>query len=310
MTTSPPISLEEQEQILQTIEMFEVITQSNPNDCQSLEILKDAYAKLGRHKEAVATTRKLADTYAANGQYSSALLEYEGILRQEPDSKEIQELLQKVEVKLQESGQTITGERNSLEIELEMPGMEPTLIRTRETKHSRTSHVHDVEEELVMPTPENDGNEALAKFLYQHRVVSEELAKSALERVRKVNKSIGPGALANSLLDEIVHSKAMEMEPLLCAILDRTKFAYVPLEYYDVDRQIVKMLPENLTLGRLIVPFDLVSRTVMVALANPFDALGKEAVQQMLDYNIQWHLASPAAITRVLRDAHRLDARD
>jgi len=309
MTSNPQISLEEQEQILQTIEMFEVITQSNPNDCQSLEILKDAYAKLGRQKEALAATRKLADTYATNGQYLSALLEYEGILKLEPDSKEVRAMLEKVEAKLQESGQTLSGVHQPSDVELEIPGMEPTLIRTSATKFARGMQAA-AEEELVMPTPENDGNEALAKFLIQHRVVSEEVVRASLDRVQKLNKNLEGTALANSLLDEIVNTKTMEMEPLLCGILDRTKFAYVPLEYYDVDRQIVKMLPENLTLGRLIVPFDLVSRTVMVALANPFDALGKEAVQQMLDYNIQWHLASPAAITKVLRDAHRLDARD
>ncbi len=60
------------------------------------------------------------------------------------------------------------------------------------------------------------------------------------------------------------------------------------------------MLPESLTIGRLMVPFDIISRTVMIAMANPFDALGKEAVQQLLDYNIQWHLASPQAIFKVL----------
>jgi len=305
--SNPQISLEEQEQILQTIEMFEVITQSNPNDCQSLEILKDAYAKLGRHKEAIAATKRLADTYASNGEYSSALLEYESILRQEPDSKEIVALLQAVESKLQLSGQTISGARPSNDVALDIPGMEPTLIRTNATRHS---HHRIEDEELIIPTPENDGNDGLAKFLIQHRIVGEDIVKAALDRVQKQNKSAGPGALSFSLLDEIVHTKTIEMEPLLCSILDRTKFAYAPLEYYDVDRQIVKMLPENLTLGRLIVPFDLISRTVMVALANPFDALGKEAVQQMLDYNIQWHLASPAAIMKVLRDAHRLDARD
>jgi hypothetical protein len=73
-----------------------------------------------------------------------------------------------------------------------------------------------------------------------------------------------------------------------------------------VDRAVVKMLPEDLTLGRLIVPFDVMSRTLMVAMANPFDAEGKERVQQMLDYNIQWHLASPNAITRVLSETYKL----
>ena len=89
----------------------------------------------------------------------------------------------------------------------------------------------------------------------------------------------------------------------LCGILDRSKFAYIPLDCYEVDRQVVKMLPEEITLARLIVPFDLISRTIMIATANPFDAQGKEAVQQLLDYNIQWHVADPGAIAKVLKEA-------
>ena len=44
----------------------------------------------------------------------------------------------------------------------------------------------------------------------------------------------------------------------------------------------------------------------MVATANPFDALGKQAVQQLLDYNVQWHLAAPQAIFKVLGETYRL----
>ena len=42
------LSEEEHSQIVQTIEMFEVITQTQPDDYQSLEILKDAYNKIGK----------------------------------------------------------------------------------------------------------------------------------------------------------------------------------------------------------------------------------------------------------------------
>jgi hypothetical protein len=48
MTQPPPLSPEEKEQILQTIEMFGVIVQASPNDAQSLEILRDAYVRVGR----------------------------------------------------------------------------------------------------------------------------------------------------------------------------------------------------------------------------------------------------------------------
>ena len=69
------------------------------------------------------------------------------------------------------------------------------------------------------------------------------------------------------------------------------------------------MLPENLTLNRLVVPFDLVSRTMMVACCNPFDAAGREAVQQSVDYTVMWYLARPAAIIRSLQNIYRLDSR-
>src|SRR5271154_2877880 len=106
LSVSPPtLSSEEQEQILQTIEMFEVITQANPQDCQSMDILKDAYQRVGKQKDALSVARRLADTYVELGQFSAAMLEYEGILQKEPDNAEVIAALGDVEEKLQKSGQ-------------------------------------------------------------------------------------------------------------------------------------------------------------------------------------------------------------
>jgi tetratricopeptide (TPR) repeat protein len=308
MTTAQSVTNEELDQILQTIEMFEVILQSNPEDCQSMEILKEAYWKLNRQKDALAITRKLADTYFALGQFSSALLEYEGILQRDPGNNEIIARLGEVEAQLHpingkapEKPKTSAGD---LPIAMDFGsiiGEDPTLITTAATIKPESAKV-----ELKL---DNDGNEALAKFLIQHRLAPEETIRACLERVQKNNKTSGATALATSLIDEVAKTGMTSMDSLLCGILDRSKFAYIPLDCYEVDRQVVKMLPEALTLARLIVPFDLISRTIMIATANPFDAQGKEAVQQLLDYNIQWHVAAPAAIGKVLRDAYRLDNR-
>jgi tetratricopeptide (TPR) repeat protein len=305
------ISAEEREQIQQTIEMFEVITQANPNDVQSLEVLKDAYWKLDRHSDAIDVTRRLADTHVALGQYSSAVLEYEGILQKDPDNPEIVAILGEVEARLAETGArehrrssgTFNGEDFSIDFDLGPPDQfDAGLITTSATQQQGTSGKRKVD-------LENDGNDSLAKFLVQHRIVPERIVQSSLEHTRKINANCETNAIAASLINEIVSTKMVDLEEVLNGILDRTKFAYVPLEYYDIDRQIVKMLPDSLTIGRLIVPFDLMSRTVMIAMANPFDAVGKEAVQQLFDYNIQWHLASPDAIAKVLTSAYKIEAR-
>jgi len=87
----------EEAQLQQTIEMFEVIAQSQPNDCQSLEILKEAYTKLGREQEVINTSKRIAQAYMQMGQLSSAILEYETVLQRRPDDADVQAALKQIE---------------------------------------------------------------------------------------------------------------------------------------------------------------------------------------------------------------------
>ena len=253
----------------------------------------------------MAIARRLGDSYLELGQFSSALIEYEGILQKQPDNAEIIAALGEVEQRLQAQMKEAQG--NSV-ISLDFGRVTDggNIMTTKKTVGDRASAhsmAGNVDARLANAS---DGNEPLMRFLLQHRLAPDDVVRQALTIARKKNKVRTAQAVASSLIGEIVTRGAVDMEQLLCGILERSKFAYIPLEYYEIDRQIVRMLPESLTLGRLIVPFDIISRTMMVALANPFDAEGKQAVQQLLDYNVQWHLASPEAIVKVLNDAYRL----
>src|SRR5437870_10379715 len=93
------LSPSEAAQLGQTIEMFEVITQSQPHDYQSLEILKEAYSKLGREKDVISTSKRIAQAYVQMGQLSSAILEYETILQRCPEDPDVQAALQQIETK-------------------------------------------------------------------------------------------------------------------------------------------------------------------------------------------------------------------
>src|SRR6184192_1379845 len=89
----------EEAQLGQTIEMFEVITQSQPQDYQSLEILKEAYFKLNREQDVINTSKRIAQAYVQMGQLSSAILEYETILQRFPDDPDVQKALKQIESK-------------------------------------------------------------------------------------------------------------------------------------------------------------------------------------------------------------------
>lgn len=303
MTQTNPPTPEEREQIMQTIEMFGVIVQASPQDAQSLEILKDAFVRIGQVSDAVDAARKLAQIFTQAEHYRRAVKEYEYILENNPSDMEAMAGLGEVEEKLQ------VAKTNGAVIEPEevvTTVKSSQLIATGSTVKASTRSAAAIDAVTKMLV--DDGNDALVKFLLLNRIAPQDLVKASNERVAKKNKDLAPNTMAHSLLDEVVRRAGLDMETTLCSIVDRSKMAYIPLEYYEVDRQVVKMLPDSLTLGRLIVPFDVMSRTLMVAMANPFDVLGKEATQKLLDFNIQWHLASPAAITKVLTEVYRVSA--
>src|SRR5437660_10667335 len=84
--------------------MFEAITQTQPADYQSLEILKEAYQKIGRHEDSLRTSRKQAEVYFNVGSYSNALQEREAILVKEPNAPDILAMVGEIETRQQASG--------------------------------------------------------------------------------------------------------------------------------------------------------------------------------------------------------------
>ena len=311
------LTSEEYAQILQTIEMFEVISQAEPGDCQSYDILKEAYLKIGQIEAALQVSRKLAEAYLNMGLYSSALLECEGILQLQPNSPDIVALMGEIESRTAPAngrGNGSNGHGSNFGLIDDVGDQSSSLIalspgRAKPPGGGRNGSASTVTETVTLDGTD-DGNEHFAKFLTFHRIATETEVTAALGRVKQINDRLEGQALASSLLEELTRTGTNDIDALLSSLIDATKFGYVPLEYYDVDRSVVRMLPDSLTLARLIVPFDIVSRTMMVALCNPFDAAAKQAVQSSLDYHIQWYLAKPAAVSRILRDVYRLDARD
>jgi len=293
--------------------MFEAITQTQPEDYQSLEILREAYTKIGRHDDALRTSRKLAEAYFTAGSYTPALQQCEMILTREPNAPEILAMLGEIESRLQASGQAIIDKDKSRQTSglvsspftrndgsLISPSVEGALIDVDPSRGKGLGRITNLHER---------GDDHLAKFLIVQQLFGEEQVNAALESVSVANKDLNGQAMAVSMLEELCKDNPAQVDAVLSALIDRTKFAYVPLEYYDTDRQIAPMLPEVLTLGRLFVPFDLVSRTIMVACCNPFDSAGRDAVQQSVDYTVSWYLARPSAIVKSLQSIYRLESR-
>src|SRR5436309_5550735 len=149
---SATLTTSEEAQLAQTIEMFEVITQSQPQDYQSLEILKEAYFKLGREKDVISTSKRIAQAYVAMGQLSSAILEYESILQRYPDDPDVLTALGEIESKANSiSSQPALGEAET--------APESHASQTKPKKGSRPA-----------PAEIDDGRQTLQKIFVEGKV--------------------------------------------------------------------------------------------------------------------------------------------
>src|SRR5215467_11185256 len=147
----------EEAQLAQTIEMFEVITESQPLDYQSLEILKEAYSKLGRDKDVVKTSKRIAEAYVDMGQLSSAILEYETILQRSPDDPDVQKALKQIESKASNFSEQAAA-----------PAPEPEPVR-RSPETARTPKEKAPDKSNVAV---EDGEPMMRKVFVESRVIS------------------------------------------------------------------------------------------------------------------------------------------
>src|SRR5688500_2880537 len=165
-SSSSMLTPEEQEQLLQTIEMFEVIVQANPHDCQSLEILKDAYSRLGMKRELMKVSRRMAQTFMELGQFATAILEYEQILRHEPDDPEIIAALGDCEERMHKATQAPPATRSNAPTGgpvVDGGGLITTAATQRYDPTKGNAATSGSQQDGPVVVGASDGNESLAK---------------------------------------------------------------------------------------------------------------------------------------------------
>ena len=286
MSTS--LTPNEEAQLLQTIEMFEVITQSQPQDYQSLEILKEAYSKLNRADAVVGTAKRIAEAYVQLGQLSSAILEYESILQRFPDDPDVKKALHAIENKA-----------NSFAV----PTLEPdpaaqTSATTRKGRadaksapaSSQTAHTTD------------DGRAAMQKLF----VDSKTAAVGDFDMFwPQVDLTESPRALQDPFIHILAEKQVVPLEKSLKLLAEKSRLAYLPLEKYDVDVDLARGFPRDVCLRWCVLPFDKLSKSIMVATANPFNKQAARELESHTKSRILFYIASPVEISKILKKIFR-----
>jgi tetratricopeptide (TPR) repeat protein len=274
----------EEAQLLQTIEMFEVIVQSQPNDCQSLEILKEAYSKLGREQDVINTSKRIAQAYMQQGQLSSAILEYETVLQRRPDDADVQAALKQIEDK-------------ASNVTVEAAGAEPVALAAlpEETKLHKKAPVAEAVEI-------NDGRQTMQKIFVDGKHIS---AGDFDLCWRTPDLTVASPNVSEPFIYMLHEKNLLHIEKSLKLLTDKSRTAFMPLDRYDVDLDLTRGFPAEVCRRWCVLPFDRMSKAILVATANPFNQQAAKELAEATSHRLLWYLAAPSELISNLRKAFR-----
>ena len=272
----------EEAQLLQTIEMFEVIAQSQPNDCQSLEILKEAYTKLGREEDVIKTSKRIAQAYMQSGQLSSAILEYETVLQRRPEDADVQAALRQIEDRA----------NNMAEPAIAVESASISVPPTDTTKTRKKAH--------AAPAEIDDGRKTMRKIFVEGKIITEGDFDLCW---RTVDMSVTAATVVEPFIQALADKSILPVEKSLKVLADRSHTAFLALDNYDVDIDLARGFPAETCRRWCVLPFDRMSKSILVATANPFNQQAVKDLAEATTHRLLWYLAPPADLINNLRKA-------
>jgi len=283
MTTLSP---GEEAQLGQTIEMFEVITQSQPNDYQSLEILKEAYSKLGREKEVVSTSKRIAVAYVQMGQLSSAILEYETILQRFPDDPDVQAALKQIESKA-----------NSFPVE-SMPADAAAFAKNGAPAAARTQKSAD----RAPAVDVDDGRASMVKLFVDSKLIT----AGDFDLCWPVpDLSSPPNGVVEPFIQLLSDRGIVPMDKSLKLLSEKTRNGFLPLDNYDIDIELARTFPAGTCQRWCVLPIDRMSKSILVATANPFNQQAAKELAAATQNRLLWYIVPPTELVKNIRKTFR-----
>lgn len=275
----------EEAQLQQTIEMFRVITQSQPQDYQSLEILKEAFMKLGMQKDVIDTSKRIAEAYVQLGQLSSAIMEYETILQRFPDDPDVRKALEEIENKTNSfAGRSSNADSSAGNTLATEPG------KARIGGPAAKANAE-----------QDDGKAAMQRIFVDGKLVN-------AQDFGRLWVTPGPEVVTQAyepFLQVMADKGVLGLDKSLKLVIERARIGYLPLDKYETDNELGKSFPRAVCLKWCILPFDRMSKSVLVATANPFNKQAAAELQAATPNRLIWYMTSPPDLVKALKKVFR-----
>jgi type IV pilus assembly protein PilB len=129
----------------------------------------------------------------------------------------------------------------------------------------------------------------LGQILIERGIISKEQLDKALEVQRK------EGGLVGEVIVKLGFAKEEDIAHCLSL---QYGFPYLPLENYEISKEVIKLVPKNVSSHYCLIPIDKIGNTLTVAMANPLNTQAIEDLEDITSCDIQIFVSTPSDIRK------------
>ncbi len=157
--------------------------------------------------------------------------------------------------------------------------------------------------DLSPEAPKADARGTFSAACTSEAALAEELGEPAVaEHIRALPESENPYLVSALATIEKEHPEILEK--MIARVADKYGFVPIPLDVFEVDKDLAKRVPEVLMKVRGVMPFAKLGELVLVVILSPHDAELRRAVSDAIGAPVRFYLAEPAAVRAAIKKVY------
>ena len=137
----------------------------------------------------------------------------------------------------------------------------------------------------------------LGKLLIENGIINEKQLGEALDRQKKRGGYIGQNLVEMGYATE---------EEIVSCLTVQYGYPYLPLRNYEINHEIVKLVPAKIAKEYYVIPIDKIGNTLTVTIANPLDKEAVEAIEKASGCRVEIFVSTGSEIEQALKTYYGL----
>ena len=137
------------------------------------------------------------------------------------------------------------------------------------------------------------------------RVITKQLGELLIERgvitQEQLQKALAVQKEEGGLLGQVlVRLGATTEEDIAQALTAQFGFPYLPLKNYEIGKEVIRLVPENVARQYCLIPVDRIGNALTIAMSNPLNAQAQEDIELITKCKVQVFVSTMTDINQAI----------